>query len=326
MAQSPAQHMARDCLVGFTGFVGQCLMRQRSFQGLYNSANIDALGDEEYATLICAAAPATMWAANANPEADKANLDQIAKAVIGAKAERVVLISTIAVFDDPAAGYTESSAQFEEAKAYGRHRRELEVALGEQVEQLHVIRLPALFAAGLKKNFIFDLINPVPSFLRPEVYERLEKVVDGEAIRALEISYSFRPDLEMWELDRAKLEASGLRPVLEQEIEDQGRAARNFTNSESRFQYYNVERLAADIDRMIAQGIGVLNVCSEPLKAKDICLALTGLEFDNSSAGIYREDVRSGHAEHFGGAGPYLYSREQVLEDLSAFYQSATRP
>ena len=312
-----------DCLVGFTGFVGRALLGQRAFRGLFNSANIEDLAGQSFSTLVCAAAPATMWIANANPEVDKANLDRIAKSIGKSKAERVVLISTIAVFEDAAGKYTETDAKYEKEKAYGRHRRELEITLGSLTDRLHVIRLPALFGIGLKKNFVFDLINPVPSFLRPDAFEGLSASLGARNELALKAVYHFNSGLGMWELNRELLEITGVRSQLEHEVEELGYAAKYFTNSESSFQYYNVHRLAADIEWMVEQEITSLNVCSEPLAASEIHERLIGQRFSNTKPKVYREDIRSDHATRFGSKSPYLYNRETVVRELGSYFLRA---
>lgn len=309
-----------DALVGYSGFVGNLLQRQRAFSGLFNSRNLLELVGRQYDTLICCAAPATMWAANQNPQADRENLLAIAATLKQASVQRLVLISTIAVFDDCAAGYTESSAQYEAQKAYGSNRHMLEVELGRHFAKHHIIRLPALFGAGLKKNFIFDLANPLPSFIRSEKFRSIQSQITPAVMRYLERSYRFRPDLEMYELDRRGVAASGGQADLESAFEDMSFVARNFTNSSSQFQFYNVERLARDIDWAIEQDVAVLNICSEPLEAGEVCLELTGRQFSNDEPPIVVEDVRSDYAERFAGQTNYLYDRANVLADLKAFF------
>jgi hypothetical protein len=42
------------------------------------------------------------------------------------------------------------------------------------VRDCHVVRLPALFSRNIKKNFIFDLINVIPSMLTEHKYNERE--------------------------------------------------------------------------------------------------------------------------------------------------------
>ena len=149
----------RAGLIGDTGFVGTSLANQILFVRTYNSRTIEHIAGEHFNTLVCAGAPATMWAANANPKADLENLRRLSSAFGEAKIDRLILISTIAVFDDASAGYTESNARYETAKAYGRNRRELELHVLARYDAI-VLRLPALVREGSQEEFYFRYAEP----------------------------------------------------------------------------------------------------------------------------------------------------------------------
>ncbi|WDF72869.1 sugar nucleotide-binding protein [Novosphingobium sp. KACC 22771] len=310
----------RTALVGYTGFVGSTLTRARGFDDMFNSRNIGDIAGQSYDMVVCAAAPATMWAANQNPAADKANLDGLFAALRLAKTEHFVLISTIAVLDNAAAGYTEANAAFESEKAYGLHRRELEERVESHFANSHILRLPALFGPGIKKNFVFDLMNPAPSFIKPDVWEKTLANLSAEDAALLGRYYALDEGLGMWGLNRVALNGSQDRENVNAIFHQINFVARNFTNSETRFQYYNMERLADNIDQAVAAGIDTLNVCSQPLSAAEVCRELTGDTFVNTAPPLWVEDMRSIHAETFGGSGPYLFDRESVLGDLKAFF------
>ncbi len=143
--------MTRSALIGYTGFVGTALCRARGFAALYNSANIADLAGQRFDEVICAGAPASMWQANRDPEGDRANLDRLFTALDQVNAGRVILISTIAVLADAAAGDTESRAVYETERAYGRNRRALEERVTARFAESLVVRLtePAVFARHL---------------------------------------------------------------------------------------------------------------------------------------------------------------------------------
>ncbi|WP_338332308.1 hypothetical protein [Acetobacter sp. LMG 32666] len=263
-----------------------------------------------------------MWAANQFPEEDRANLNRLIDNIGTIKAKHFILISSIAVLDDMSAGYTEVNARYEQNKAYGRHRRELEERLAAQFANCHILRLPALFGPGLKKNFIFDLLNPVPSFIKPDRFAALAGDFTLAEMALLNQFYTFDEHLKMWGLARKQLQAAQERGVLEAAFERIGFIARNFTNSASQFQFYNVQRLGADINRVVNAGLDVVNICSEPQDAAQICYELTGKTFSNNAPPLVNEDMRSIHADVFGGAGPYLFSRAMVMEDLKTFFEA----
>ena len=314
--------MVNNALIGFSGFVGSIISKQENFSYIYNSKNIDDIKWHYFDQVVCAAAPATMWAANQHPEADQANLNHLIANLRTIKAKRFVLISTIAVLDDMSVGYTEVNARYEQNKAYGRHRRELEERLAEQFAHCHILRLPALFGPGLKKNFIFDLLNPVPSFIKPDRFTALAGDFTHAEMALLDQFYTFDAQLKMWGLARTRLQAAPERVAFEAAFERIGFTARNFTNSASQFQFYNVQRLGADIKTAVDAGLEQVNICSEPLEAAHICRELTGRPFSNDAPLLVREDMRSIHADVFGGHAPYLFSRDMVMEDLKAFFKA----
>lgn len=308
-----------SCIIGSSGFVGGQLARQRRFDRAYNSRNIDDITGQKFDLAICAGAPAAMWEANARPAADAANLARLFEALRSASIERLVLISTVAVFDDISAGYTETGGNFEQKKAYGRNRRELELRAMADFDCV-VVRLPALFGPGLKKNFIFDLMNPVPSFVAAAKFEELERLFEPDARDLLMRAFTHEDGIDMWRFNRrayGRSTTDGAR--LEAAFRRAGVLARNFTNSDSRYQFYNIERLARDIDTCLDFGIRTLNICSEPLRAGDIHQEIFGEPFDNTAPPRIDEDVRSEFAGLFGHAGPYLFTRDSVLRELKAF-------
>lgn len=145
-------------LIGHTGLVGGNLLRQRAFDDLYNSRNIEEIGGRSYELLVCAGAPAEKWRANRDPEADLANLERLMDNLARARADRVVLISTVDVYPDPIAVDETTVIDPDAGHAYGRHRRLLELFVEDRFPAT-VVRLPGLFGPGLKKNVIYDLLH-----------------------------------------------------------------------------------------------------------------------------------------------------------------------
>ncbi len=149
----------RDALIGYTGFVGSTLARHRAYGSVFNSRNIDSIRGMEFDTIVCAGVSAVKWLANKEPEADRLGIKKLTDALEGAKARRFLLISTVDVYPKPI-GVTEADEpDLAVSQPYGKHRRLLEKWAGDHFEDSVVVRLPALFGQGLKKNVIFDLIN-----------------------------------------------------------------------------------------------------------------------------------------------------------------------
>ncbi len=148
-----------NALLGYTGFVGTTLRVQTQFDALYNSRNIADIRGQKYDVVVCAAAPAAKWKANQDPEGDRANLLSLMEHLKHVEVGQFVLISTVDVFRMPPAVYEDTPVVSERLDAYGRNRYELERFAQDRFPNGYVIRLPGLFGAGLKKNFLFDMIH-----------------------------------------------------------------------------------------------------------------------------------------------------------------------
>ena len=148
-----------DALIGATGFVGSTLLRHRGFDQTYSSADIAAIRGHSHGLVVCAGAPAAKWIADADPEADLANIQGLAGHLAATRAERFVLISTVDVFAD-SAGMDEASPTDDAGlTAYGRNRLWLERFVSDRFAGALIVRLPGLVGPGLRKNALFDLRN-----------------------------------------------------------------------------------------------------------------------------------------------------------------------
>lgn len=148
-----------DALIGFSGFVGSTLRRQRSFAHLYRSTNIADIRGKEFDTVICAAAPAKKWIANKEPVADKQNLASLMEHLAHVQCSRFILISTVDVFKVPVGVDEDTPVDLKGLHPYGLHRRELEIFVQETFSNHMIVRLPGLVGPGLSKNIIFDFLN-----------------------------------------------------------------------------------------------------------------------------------------------------------------------
>lgn len=145
-------------LIGYTGFVGGNLLRQRSFDACFNSSNIEQIAGRSFDLVVCAGAPAEKWKANADPERDSDIIERLTRALAHVEARRLVLISTVDVFLDPRGVDEDSPVPLAGLHAYGRNRRRLEEILAARF-QTHILRLVGLYGPGLKKNVIYDFLN-----------------------------------------------------------------------------------------------------------------------------------------------------------------------
>jgi nucleoside-diphosphate-sugar epimerase len=147
-----------SALIGYSGFVGGNLLRQHSFDACFNSQNIDQIAGRGFDLVVCAGARAEKWKANADPDADLDNIERLTRALEQVNARKVVLISTVDVFNNPVDVDEESPTPTAGLTAYGRHRRRLEQIVAGRFDAL-IVRLVGLFGPGLKKNIIYDFLH-----------------------------------------------------------------------------------------------------------------------------------------------------------------------
>lgn len=250
--------MTSSALVGYTGFVGGTLLKARPFDVLINSRNSGELRNRDFDFVVHAGVPAVKWLANREPAADRAAIESIRDALATVRIRELIFISTIDVYPDPAARADEQAAIDPAGNhPYGRHRFELEQWVRGHFPNAYIVRLPALFGEGLKKNAIFDLLN------------------DNQVDRI---------------------------------------------NPASRFQWYPLRRLHADIETVRASGIRLINLFPEPIRTSDILEAF----FPDAAVGPAVEpapayDLRTRHADLFGGPAGYQLDRATVMEELASF-------
>lgn len=146
-------------LLGYTGFVGGTLNRQFQFAHKYNTQNINEIKGESFDLLVCAAAPGKKWLANQEPEKDLQAIQSLMDSLKTCTASKLVLISTVDVYPEPKDVDENTIIDETLQHPYGKHRLLLEKFVSQHFVDFHILRLPALFGEGLKKNYIFDLIH-----------------------------------------------------------------------------------------------------------------------------------------------------------------------
>ncbi|WP_298334430.1 hypothetical protein [uncultured Erythrobacter sp.] len=307
------------CLIGATGFVGGALLRQTDFGARFQSKNVHEIEGQSFGMVVCAAAPGSMVEANTAPERDRAQITGLIKRLSKVRAEKFVLISSIAVLSDFAGQHVESTEKFQKTLAYGRHRRELEAFVEDHFVNSLIVRLPALFGRGLRKNFIFDLLNPVPSMLSAEKLATLKTGLSADLSDWVEQLYGEHPATGLFKLDRSALNSSPKRRGLDEAVSDLGLSATQFHNRETTYQYYEIDRLWRDIGVALDAGLTHLHLAAEPLRAKAIHNRLTGHEMPDTQARVHTEDMHSAHATLWGADGPYLFDAEATLDRLAVF-------
>ena len=302
--------MYRDLLVGSTGFVGGNLRAKHTFAAVCHSSDIAAQYGTQPDLCVYAGVPAAMFLANADPEADmevmrtaRENLRKIAP-------KSLVLISSIAVFADSRGRCEDDAPDTDGLPAYGRNRLQLEQWVREDFNDALIVRLPALYGAGLKKNFLFDLHTITPAMLKPEKYNEL-------AAKSLLVKTGYTlADNGFYKLngtvDKAALKAFFAASDFN---------ALAFTDSRSRYQFYNLGHLWQDIETARAAGLTMLHLCTPPISAAEVHTAVTGkADWTNElPKSPFDYDLRSRYAAVLGGSGDYLCTKEEELDDVTHF-------
>jgi nucleoside-diphosphate-sugar epimerase len=138
--------------------VGSNVARQQRFDDTFRSTNIESIAGKAYDLIVCAGAPAEKWKANQDPAADRRCLDRLWAGLGAAQAKKVVLISTVDVYARPIDVDEDADVDRDRSTPYGCHRHDLEERVVERFDSL-IVRLPGLFAEGLKKNVVFDFLH-----------------------------------------------------------------------------------------------------------------------------------------------------------------------
>lgn len=302
--------MYRDLLVGSTGFVGGNLRAKHTFAAVCHSSDIAAQYGTQPDLCVYAGVPAAMFLANADPEADmevmrtaRENLRKIAP-------KSLVLISSIAVFADSRGRCEDDAPDTDGLPAYGRNRLQLEQWVREDFNDALIVRLPALYGAGLKKNFLFDLHTITPAMLKPEKFNEL-----AEKFPLVKTGYTLADN------GFYKLNGTADKTALKEFFAGNDFNALAFTDSRSRYQFYDLGRLWSDIGKARAAGIKMLHLCTPPVSAAEVYTAVTGqADWRNELAKPpFDYDLRSRYAAVLGGSGDYLCTKEEELDDVTHF-------
>ncbi len=302
-------------LVGYTGFVGSNLYASAGsqIQGLYNSRNISEAYGTRPDLLIYAGLRAEKYLANSAPEKDMAAILQAEETIQKISPKRLVLISTIDVFKTPRNVDENSEIETEGLSAYGLNRYQLELWVRGNFPDALIIRLPALFGKNIKKNFIYDLIHRIPFMLSSQ---KMAELSSGDVSL---LSYYVLQDNGFYKVrELSKKEES----ILKEKLIKLGFSALNFTDSRSRYQFYNLAHLWDDLNRALSAGLRIWHPATEPVSAGELYQFLTGEEFINELDGKPADyDYRTAYANLFDGEDGYISPKERVMREIKEFIE-----
>lgn len=302
--------MGERVLVGSTGFVGGNLAAAGDFTKLYHSTNVREGFGAHNELVVYAGVPAAMFLANSDPEADLAVMRAARENLRALNGRQTVLISSICVYADSRGKTEADEPQPAGLAAYGANRLQLERWVREDFPHALIVRLPALYGKGLKKNFLYDLHTITPALLRPEKYEQL-------AARSELVCAGYSDAGNGFYKLNGRTDAAALRAWFERNDFN----ALCFTDSRSRYQFYNLARLWADVCAALRLGLTTLNLTTPPVSAAEVYRAVTDREdFSNTlAAPPFDYDLRSRYAALLGGQDGYLCTKDEELADIAAF-------
>ena len=299
-----------DLLVGSTGFVGGNLIKQHEFSASVHSVDVMKVYDMKPSLCVYAGVPSEMFIANGNPDRDFDIIKKARDNIRRIKAKKNVLISTIAVYSDFDGSDENSSIVKEKLPTYGRNRYQLEEWVKEDFSNAIIVRLPAIYGDGIKKNFVYDLCHVYPGLLSKEKYSTLSlkyEIVKHSYIPRGDGFYSVRNDVDKKEL--------------KQLFESLPFNAISFTDSRSVYQFYYLGELWKHIVSVMENNIEVMNLVTEPVSAKEIFTAVTGdNEWKNEMSDhplVYR--VRTLYDSLFNGNNGWIYNSEESLNKIFNF-------
>lgn len=300
-----------NALVGYTGFVGSNLYQEGVFDAVYNSKNIAEAYGTRPDLLIYAGLRAEKYLANQAPEKDMELIRQAEENISRISPGKLVLISTVDVFQTPDGVQESTKICTEGLHPYGYDRYQLELWVREHYSDALIVRLPGLFGKNIKKNFIYDYMRVIPFMLKGDKMAQLA-AVDPE----LETYYQIQ--------DNGFYKVKYLEPQEEEQLKERfrrlGFSALYFTDSRSSYQFYPLERLWKDIQIALREDIRLWHPATEPVSAGELYEYLTGESFVNELPGVpAKYDYWTEYAELFGGSGHYIMSRAEVMSSVKKF-------
>ena len=300
-------------LVGYTGFVGSNVYASagNAIDAVYNSKNIEEAFGTNPDILIYAGLRAEKYLANNSPEKDMELIWQAEENITKINPKKLVLISTIDVFKVPKDVDENSVIDTENLHAYGYNRYQLELWVREKYSDALIIRLPGLFGKNIKKNFIYDYINVIPFMLNEVKFNELA-AKDTDLIKYYNLQDNGFYKVNVQEKDRE---------LLKDKFRKLGFSALNFTDSRSRYQFYNLSRLWNDINVALKQGIKLWHPATEPVSAGELYKYLNGEEFVNELGGIPVDyNYKTLYGEIFAGSNcGYICNKNTVMQEVKSF-------
>ena len=145
-------------LIGYSGFVGSNLKKKIKFQKLYNSSNIHKINEHFFEEVYCAAPHGVKFLSNKYPKKDKKIILKLISDLKNVRCKKFIHFSTVDVYPDQLGLNEDFDIFTSKTNNYGENRKLIEKFIVNNFRDYLIVRLPALFGEGLKKNALYDLI------------------------------------------------------------------------------------------------------------------------------------------------------------------------
>lgn len=90
----------------------------------------------------------------------------------------------------------------------------------------------------------------------------------------------------------------------------------------ARYQFYDIDRLWADIQTANRAGLSLVHLATEPVAMQDVAAECFGIDLQaKPQAAPAAYDLRTMHAELYGGRNGYILDRTQVLQGITRFVE-----
>ena len=301
-------------LVGYTGFVGSNIAQNGNFDNLYNSKNVEKGYGSTPDILVYAGVTGTKYIANKFPDQDLEIIESAKKNILSFSPKKLILISTIDVYTKPDGQNEDSEPNSTSDFVYGYHRKELEKWVMENVDDYIIVRLPGIYGKNIRKNFIFDMINPIPQALSEKFYKDFS--TKEEIIKDLYAcgKDGFYHHTKLNNIEEKELIRAFYRVKF---------TSLNFTDSRGVFQYYNLENLWNHLEIAIKNNLKILNIATEPFLISELYEYIYNKAYVNEiSNNIPFYNLKTKYDYIFNGKDGYIYSKEQIMKNIEKFVTS----
>jgi len=98
--------------------------------------------------------------------------------------------------------------------------------------------------------------------------------------------------------------------------------ALHLTDADSRFQFYGLDNVWNDIEKVMKNKIELINFATQPVSAREVAEGCFGVEFFNKTpTGAVFYDMRTRYAHVFSRSGNYLWDLDHELLEIRRFVE-----